>query len=301
MEKLKSRAGLVHSLKHAYREQKTLNADPKSLNQNQMYKSCDVKQAMAEYDKRLEESGITKVRKNGVHAVEFMISASPELMSKMSKADQHKYFQDAYHFLADKHGSENILAAVLHKDETTPHLSAYVIPLTKENKLSCKSFYGERNALSDLQTDFHRDVAKKFGLERGIEKSGAKHKNIQKYYAELGMEQSRKIVEPKLLETKAKYKDRLLKENSNYMFKHRNAEREIKIKDQQIKRLNIDNKHLRKQTKDLGIDKLNTQNLDILKDKAKILLEKQNKEYSQKLTLDRSRKVSKSRSKNIEK
>ncbi|WP_251033333.1 plasmid recombination protein, partial [Escherichia coli] len=39
-----------------------------------------------------------------------------------------------------KYGKDRVVAAVVHRDEATPHLSAFVVPLTQDGRLSAKEF-----------------------------------------------------------------------------------------------------------------------------------------------------------------
>ena len=73
---------------------------------------------------------------------------------------------DAFGFIAEKHGKQNILMAAIHRDETTPHAVAYVVPKDERGKLNCRAFYGEKNALTKLQDEFSEQVGAKHGLER---------------------------------------------------------------------------------------------------------------------------------------
>ena len=45
--------------------------------------------------------------------------------------------------LEDRHGKENVIATTIHRDESTPHLVAYVVPLV-DGKLNAKKFLGGR-------------------------------------------------------------------------------------------------------------------------------------------------------------
>ncbi|MFX5169009.1 plasmid recombination protein, partial [Acinetobacter baumannii] len=72
----------------------------------------------------------------------------------------------------------------IHRDETTPHLVAYVVPIDQKGKLNAREFLGGRAKLSKMQTDFHEKV-KDLGLERGLEGSKAEHKTVKEFYAEL--------------------------------------------------------------------------------------------------------------------
>ena len=53
-----------------------------------------------------------------------------------------------------------------------------MVPL-KDGKLNAKHFTGGKKVLSQLQTDFAKDVGQRHGLERGIEGSQAKHQTIR--------------------------------------------------------------------------------------------------------------------------
>jgi hypothetical protein len=109
------------------------------------------------------------------------MTASPEWWEKASKQEQDEFFKQSREWLADKYGADRIITSTVHRDETSPHLSAFVVPLTKDGRLSAKEFIGGRNQMSQDQTTFARAV-KHLGLERGIEGSRAKHTTIKSYY-----------------------------------------------------------------------------------------------------------------------
>ena len=112
-----------------------------------------------------------------------LITASPNALESKTDEEISAYFSDALRYLQDKHGAENVVYAGIHRDETTPHMYAYIVPLDERGKLNCHKFYGAKNALSDLQTDFFEQVGHKHGLDRGIKGSKAKHTKIRDYYA----------------------------------------------------------------------------------------------------------------------
>ena len=85
-----------------------------------------------------------------------------------------------------------------------PHLAVYVVPL-KDGKLNAKHFTGGKKVLSQLQTDFAKDVGQRHGLERGIEGSQAKHQTIKEFYAQVNqpikeVQLSAQSVEPRVIE-----------------------------------------------------------------------------------------------------
>ena len=177
--KLKSFGEIGGSLSHNYRTRPTPNANPIRTpdNSHSVSKSYLV---MDGIKNRLPE----KTRKNAVLAIEYLITASPEWSGWQNKEKEQEFFKRSVEWLQQKHGKENVIATSIHRDETTPHLIAYVVPIDGRGKLNARSFLGGRAALSKMQTDFHEKV-KDLGLERGLEGSKAEHKTVKEFYAEL--------------------------------------------------------------------------------------------------------------------
>ncbi|MEB0182981.1 plasmid recombination protein, partial [Pseudomonas sp. CCC3.2] len=63
--------------------------------------------------------------------------------------DTGGYFDRAIAWLKARHGGANIVCAAIHLDETTPHLVAYIVPLTKDGRLSARDFLGGAAKLQD--------------------------------------------------------------------------------------------------------------------------------------------------------
>lgn len=180
-QKLSTNTAVRGSLKHAFRAQNTPNADPSRAEENTFSGAASVEEAMGKYEGKLPQ----KVRENGVRCIEYLMTGSPEHLAKMSRDDQDAYFSDCLKWLEKKHGAENVICSGIHRDETTPHMYAYVVPLDERGKLNCRKFLGGRDALSQMQTDFARDVAEKYGLERGEERSKASHTKVKEYYGRI--------------------------------------------------------------------------------------------------------------------
>lgn len=177
--KLKSFGEIGGSLSHNYRTRPTPNANPIRTpdNSHSVSKSYLV---MDGIKNRLPE----KTRKNAVLAIEYLITASPEWSGWQNKEKEQEFFKRSVEWLQQKHGKENVIANSIHRDETTPHLIAYVVPIDQKGKLNARSFLGGRATLSKMQTEFHSKV-KDLGLDRGLEGSKAEHKTIKEFYAEL--------------------------------------------------------------------------------------------------------------------
>ena len=186
VQKLKTNTSVRGSLKHAFREIETPNSEESKRGENSHYGATSAEEAMKAYKDLLPE----KIRKNGVRCLEYLMTASPEKMKEMSKEQQDSYFTDCKEWLEERHGAENVFYAGVHRDETTPHMYAYVVPLSqqngKEGKLNAREFVGgHKNNLSELQSDFAERVGKPHGMERGVKGSKASHKAIKTYYAEV--------------------------------------------------------------------------------------------------------------------
>jgi len=211
-QKLKSGQAVRRSLTHAFREQDTPNADPSKTPDNTHIGAQDVGEALDKFNARLPD----KVRKNAVLCVEYLVTGSPDAMKAMTRQQQDAYFADALKWLQVRHGAENVVYAGVHRDETTPHMYAYVVPLDERGKLNCRSFLGGAKALGEMQTDFAKRVGLAHGLERGLEGSKARHTTIGQYYTRVNAAMAPKtpaidIPDAKLLEGKDGYGQRVAK------------------------------------------------------------------------------------------
>lgn len=74
IQKLKSPKSVRASMKHAYREQNTPNADATKTPDNDLIGPQNVRQGMAAFEKALPE----KIRKNAVQCIEYLVTSSPE-------------------------------------------------------------------------------------------------------------------------------------------------------------------------------------------------------------------------------
>lgn len=103
----------------------------------------------------------------------------------MSRDDQDAYFRRALDWLEERHGKENVLSAVIHRDDATPHMTVMTIPLDDRGRLNARALVGDRGKLSAMQTDFAERVGQPHGLERGVQGSKATHERVKSAYAHL--------------------------------------------------------------------------------------------------------------------
>ena len=188
MKKHKSIASLKSRENHTYRKRETPNADPAKLHRNKLLFGQENYSAVADNFLQEYKSAGSKIRKDAVLAVEFLLTASPEFFDEGSKNERDerlkKWCEAQIEFMKKEHGEKNILCMYLHLDEKTPHIEAYVVPMDGKGKLNCKSFYGARNALNQLQTRY-ANHNKDFGLQRGAKGSRATHQEVKKFYDQI--------------------------------------------------------------------------------------------------------------------
>lgn len=183
--KLKTMGEIGGSLAHNYRTRETPNADAERTPDNEHQGGETPEAVLQAIRERLPE----KRRSDAVLCVEYLITASPEHFQ--GGQDGAAYFASAVEWLKDKHGAANVVATSIHKDETSPHLVAYVVPLDDLGKLNAKQYLGGKAKLSAMQTDFAEQVGRKHGLERGLEGSRASHTSIREYYGRVGQSQEK--------------------------------------------------------------------------------------------------------------
>ncbi len=175
---------------------------------------------------RLETAGLQrKIGKNQVRAVRIMLSGSRDDMKRIEQAGKlDDWSRDNIDWLKKTYGAENIVSAVVHLDETTPHIHATMIPIVtgerrkakaeqtagkkKYRKKStdtarlCADDVMSRTRLKEYQDTYAEQMAK-YGLQRGVDGSEAKHIATSQYYRDL-LTQSESVQEniTQLLEQK---------------------------------------------------------------------------------------------------
>lgn len=189
-EKIKTIGNLKASAEHTFRERPTDNADASRthLNEHDGAISSD------EVVQRFQQEFPDKLRKNGVLAVEYLMTASPEWWEKASAEQQAEFFKRSREFLYERHGKENVLYTGTQLDESTPHMVAYVLPRDNKGRMNAAHFLDGRKKLSECQ-DIYAEKVKSLGLERGIEGSTAKHERVKRHYGLLKLADKR---EPEL-------------------------------------------------------------------------------------------------------
>lgn len=219
-EKLKNTSEMVSRYKHNFRVYEDIaNVDYSRTESNIEYISLngkDYEQASKDEILRMKMYGSDqRIRKDAVLGYEIYMGYSHdsekipvEKWAEKSLAWLQKTFNPENNeiHISDKEGNEkiikadNVKSAVLHMDESTPHIHAYVVPIDEQGRLNAKRYTGERSSLIKLQTSYAQEM-KEFGLKRGMEKSNASASDIARYHAYLKRTVSATLPQPMLGES----------------------------------------------------------------------------------------------------
>ena len=108
---------------------------------------------------RIQMAGC-RVRKDSVKFVDTLVTVSPEF-AKAHEVEMPEYFRRAFDFLKERVGEENIISAVVHMDEKTPHMHLCFVPLTRDKRLSAKEILGNKKSMIRWQDDFYACMAER--------------------------------------------------------------------------------------------------------------------------------------------
>lgn len=155
----------------------------------------------------LEHAGLTrKIGTNQVRVIRVMLTGTQEDMLRIVQEGRLKaWCTDNLAWLRKTFGAENVVSAVLHMDEATPHIHAAVVPIvtgerrkvrkektdeTGKRKYRTKSTARPRLCADDVMSriklkeyqDTYAAAMAKYGLQRGIDGSNARHVTTQEFY-----------------------------------------------------------------------------------------------------------------------
>lgn len=113
-------------------------------------------------------------RSNSVVALDTLYTASPQFFDDKTQEQTEHFFKECLQFHQERFG--HIISAVIHYDETTPHLHVVSVPLTQDGRLSARDVIGNRTKMSRTQDMFYEQVGKVYGLDRGERGDGQEKK-----------------------------------------------------------------------------------------------------------------------------
>ena len=193
---------------HIERTIQPKNADPTRthLNRELIQFPDGVRNRTAAIQHRLDTAGLKrKIGKNQVQAIRIVLTgthADMEQIGQTGKLDE--WCRDNINWLRNTYGAENVVSAVLHMDEETPHIHATIVPIVLTERKKQKK---EQNVKRKYRTkapaprlcadevmsranlicyqDTYAEQMAGYGLQRGIKGSEAQHISTHEYYRSL--------------------------------------------------------------------------------------------------------------------
>ncbi len=168
VQKLKSSA--VRGIQsHDHRERESLtNPDIDQTKKADNYALVDSPSFNAAIQERLEpvRANNTKaLRKDAVVMCQLMVTSDQDFFKNLTPEKEKEFFRQSLAFIQERYGKDNVLSAIVHKDEKTPHMHVNLTPIRGGRLIASEIF--TREELGKLHTDFHDSVGKEWGLERG--------------------------------------------------------------------------------------------------------------------------------------
>ena len=172
-EKL-TRAKAIGAYNH--NERKTKNHSNKNIDTSKTYLNYYIKKnelsCIKEFDKIKEKynlKGQIKVTNNII--CEMIFTSDQTFFNEICYEETKRYFIERYNFICNYKnlGKENIISAVIHIDEDTPHMHLLYIPVVHVkdkqgnniDKISCRDFWKGKNSYKDLQDKFYKYITSK--------------------------------------------------------------------------------------------------------------------------------------------
>lgn len=176
---------LIHNLRTEIHS--NVNAEKIKFNQFLMGGNTPqaVKKALTKRWKELDSANPRKTRKDAVGSLELILTASNDYFTE---SNVNIWVQANMDFAIAEYGKENIISAVLHMDETTPHIHFLIVPVVN-GLLNAKLKVGNKLAMSQYQNRYAAAM-EPLGLIRGKcsyaeNEEPTKHQDPSHYIKEL--------------------------------------------------------------------------------------------------------------------
>lgn len=180
MQKMKSGnlGGAYRHNERIFENHSNKDIDPEKTHLN--YELTDRDRSIP-YDRQIKQyindNKISKraLRKDAVLCNEWIITSDKAFFENMSPDQIKNFFETAKNFFAERYSNSNIAYAMVHLDESTPHMHLGLVPM-QNGKLSSKSLFGSRDQLKEIQEAFPKYLNEHgYNLQRGESDSKKKH------------------------------------------------------------------------------------------------------------------------------
>lgn len=161
-----------------------------------------------EFDKYMKENNLQgHLRSNSIIMCQMVFTSDQSFFDRIGEKETKRYFDECYKFICNYKnlGEKNIISAVVHLDEGTPHMHLMFVPVvhTKDkdgkeiDKICARDFWKGRDSYRKLQDAYFNHVKSKgFDLERGmfVENTDKKHYTVEEYKKITNYDNTKKIL-----------------------------------------------------------------------------------------------------------
>lgn len=141
---------------------------------------------------KTDDGRLKGVRKDAVRMIEATVQLSGQILDR-DEAEQEAVLRDAYDWLKQTYGADNIVSAAIHKDETHMHLHCDFVPV-ETGKLNAKKLLS-KDRLRQYQTDFLTHLQSRYKTLNFVRGSSEYNGLPQKVYEALQAEREQMIKE----------------------------------------------------------------------------------------------------------
>ena len=201
-----------HNERKEGQKHRNRNIDPTRTKDNVWLTPDDGKTYNERIQSILEENytGKRKPRFDAVKMCEITVQIGGDLAENGTEEEQVEALKQAFEELRDQYGEKNIVSAVIHVDETTPHLHFDFVPITPKGGLSAREVVGDRAQMRKTQARFLEAMQKrvpyaKFERKKENQFNGLEQKTFEKLAAAL------KAKEAEVWDREDKVEDREIK------------------------------------------------------------------------------------------
>ena len=167
-----------------------------------------------EFDKLRKEQNLAgHLRENSIIMCQMIFTSDQEFFDRIGVQETKRYFNECYKFICNYKnlGEKNIISAVVHLDEGTPHLHLMFVPIvhTKDKngmpieKICARDFWKGRDSYRKLQDSYFEYVKSKgFDLERGlyVEETNRKNLSVEEFKKVTNYAKTKEILKTTTLE-----------------------------------------------------------------------------------------------------
>ena len=167
-----------------------------------------------EFDKLRKEQNLAgHLRENSIIMCQMIFTSDQEFFDKIGEQETKRYFDECYKFMCNYKnlGEKNVISAVVHLDERTPHLHLMFVPVvhikdkdgSAIEKICARDFWKGRDSYRKLQDAYFEHVKSKwFDLERGlyVEETSRKNLSVEEFKKVTNYAKTKEILKTATLE-----------------------------------------------------------------------------------------------------